>query len=172
MSRRDLELQIAELSKCCGEVLHDEWDPIGVSGESGARDEYGCYVPDVVRLIVQCASEQELAVALMAIEIERMGLPGREREARLAARAMLRCWDRLLRRMRVVAKIPSHRQPDGARVLVLEWDSDSGGWFLYVHERVDAPSLVDSWHPSRDAALRQAERDWGVGAGDWRTAPR
>jgi hypothetical protein len=40
------------LTRRVGEVLHYIWDPIGVSDQPYARDEYDSYVPEVVRLLI------------------------------------------------------------------------------------------------------------------------
>jgi hypothetical protein len=43
--------QELELYKRCDEVLHYLWDPIGVAGAPGARDEYRSYLPNVFALV-------------------------------------------------------------------------------------------------------------------------
>jgi len=68
-----------------GEILHYVWDPIGVSGVAEARDEYDSYVPQVVRMLFENKSKEQIAHYLYEIEGQRMGLtvgsaPGEHRE--------------------------------------------------------------------------------------------
>ena len=58
----------------CDEVLHYVWDPIGVCGEPGARDEYSSYVPQVVHLLEQGADVDAIERVLQGIASERMSL--------------------------------------------------------------------------------------------------
>ncbi len=66
-----------------GLVLLHEWDPIGVSNEPNAQDEYDSYVAGVFHLLAAGVSNDELIDHLLEIETDRMGLPGQER-SRLA----------------------------------------------------------------------------------------
>lgn len=70
---------------------------------------------------------------------------------------------------RSLAEVPFARREDGVRWLVLESDSGSGsgGWFLFGHLRLEEASEFDSWHLTRDEALKEAETQWGVVATDW-----
>lgn len=61
-----LEGREAELYKRCDEVLHYIWDPIGVSGEPGARDEYSSYLPKVFALVRDNATAEEIAKYLVS----------------------------------------------------------------------------------------------------------
>ncbi len=56
------------------EILQYVWDPIGVGHMAEARDEYGSYVPQVVRLLLEEKSQQELVRYLHEIESVHMGL--------------------------------------------------------------------------------------------------
>ena len=60
----------AEISQ----VLLREWDPIGVSDEPEAQDEYDSYVYGVLNLLLRGASAEEIAEHLFLIETERMGM--------------------------------------------------------------------------------------------------
>ena len=63
------------------------WDPIGVSGIPGAREEYQAYVPEVFRLLLDQGDEQAIADHLGRVATERMGMnPNRIRDL-AAARA-------------------------------------------------------------------------------------
>lgn len=64
----------ATLHKRCDEVLHYLWDPIGVAGAPGARDEYESYVPQVVKLLHDGAEEEQISGYLVRVEGGRMGL--------------------------------------------------------------------------------------------------
>ena len=63
-----------ELYKRCDEVLHYIWDPIGVAGAPGARDEYYNYLPQVFTLVRDNADPAEIVAFLTAIEEQSMGL--------------------------------------------------------------------------------------------------
>ncbi len=57
-----------------GEILHWDWDPIGVAGVPQARDEYDGYVPQVVQMLIERKKKEEIARHLHRIEGENMGL--------------------------------------------------------------------------------------------------
>jgi len=42
-----------ELYQAIDEILWKDWDPIGVSGMDGPRDEYQMYLPQVYRLALK-----------------------------------------------------------------------------------------------------------------------
>jgi hypothetical protein len=42
-----------KLYQAIDEILWRDWDPIGVSGIDGARDEYHMYLPEVYRLALE-----------------------------------------------------------------------------------------------------------------------
>lgn len=56
------------------EILHYIWDPIGVAGAPGARDEYDAYVPTLVKMLFDGATADQVADYLGRIESESMGL--------------------------------------------------------------------------------------------------
>jgi len=58
------------------EILWFDWDPIGVNDIDDARDEYEGYVPEIFNLRKACAGREEIAIYLINIEKERMGLNG------------------------------------------------------------------------------------------------
>jgi hypothetical protein len=59
-------------------ILLSEWDPIGVSGIPEAWDEYDSYVGEVLSMLKNAASVDELTTYLHSIETERMGLRPRK----------------------------------------------------------------------------------------------
>ncbi len=93
MGARESE-QDAELGLRCDEVLHYLWDPIGVAGEPGARDEYRSYVPEVLAMLQDGASEAAIADHLQRHAAETIGVGAQLRRARAAARALAewRAW--------------------------------------------------------------------------------
>src|SRR5688572_19255433 len=58
-------------------ILCTEWDPIGISDIPGApSDEYRAYVPQIVSLLVQSASRDEIAARLNSIAQDKIGMGG------------------------------------------------------------------------------------------------
>jgi hypothetical protein len=55
------------LYKRCDEVLHYLWDPIGVAGSPGARDEYASYLPQVFKMLKEGLSEEHITEYLIEI---------------------------------------------------------------------------------------------------------
>lgn len=70
-------------------------------------------------------------------------------------------------RRREAAEVPSGHRGGGVNWLVLEYDPGSGGWFLFGHRALEEPSLFDIWHLTRDEALQEAGRQWGVRQDQW-----
>lgn len=68
---------------------------------------------------------------------------------------------------RATAQVPASFQKDGIQFLVLEFDTDSDGWFLYGHTSLEAPAAFDLWNMSREDALEMAANDWGVAVTGW-----
>ncbi len=77
----------AYLYKRCDEVLHYIWDPIGVAGAPGARDEYDSYLPQVFALVRASSQLEPIVYYLVSVEQDSMGLPGNLDRSRLAAGA-------------------------------------------------------------------------------------
>ena len=78
-----------ELYRRIDEILWNEWDPIGVSGISGARDEYHGYLPIVFRLALE-GSEERIAEYLLSVETENMGLGGDKQNCQRIAGMVLK----------------------------------------------------------------------------------
>lgn len=68
-----LEGRQLELYRAIDEILWREWDPIGVFGIEGARDEYQGYLPEVFRLAL-AGDRRPIADYLKWAASERMGL--------------------------------------------------------------------------------------------------
>jgi hypothetical protein len=79
----------SRLEEKASAILLLSWDPIGISDEPRAHDEYESYVPEIVRLIRRGDTEDHIAWHLLGIERGRMGLPGQEAQARTAARRLV-----------------------------------------------------------------------------------
>jgi hypothetical protein len=63
-----------ELFQRVDEVLHDLWDPIGVSGVPQAPDEYDSYVPQVFTLLNRGSDASDIAAFLSRTTSHEMGL--------------------------------------------------------------------------------------------------
>ncbi len=70
------------------------------------------------------------------------------------------------------APIPAPSQKDGVETLVIEFDTDSEGWFLYGHKSLSEPAEFELWHMSEEDALEQASADWGIQKSDWTSASK
>lgn len=77
------------LYRAVDEVLHYVWDPIGVSGEPQARDEYHGYLPHVFGLLLNGASEERIAAYLSEVVTARMGLSANSQHDREVANLLL-----------------------------------------------------------------------------------
>ncbi|MBX3323705.1 MAG: hypothetical protein KF757_12005 [Phycisphaeraceae bacterium] len=86
---RKLTPKERELYKRCGEVLHYIWDPIGVAGVPGARDEYDSYVPQLFKLLRDGAGESWIVDYLCRIENDMMGMSLNRAGAKNAAAVLL-----------------------------------------------------------------------------------
>jgi len=70
---------------------------------------------------------------------------------------------------RAIAEVPIERRSAEVRWLVLESDANSGGWFLLGHRTLEEPSEFDSWHLTREEALKEAATQWGILPDHWRS---
>ena len=82
-----------KLYQMCDEVLHYIWDPIGVAGYPGARDEYHAYLPHVFRLVLDDAGKDTIIDYLVSVETDRMGMRPNRARAERAAVALLEWHD-------------------------------------------------------------------------------
>ena len=81
-----------------GEVLHYVWDPIGVSDEPHARDEYDSYVAGIYALLEGGANADQIAVHLDKIAVDGMGLRSNMEHNRVTADRLLTWREVLLKR--------------------------------------------------------------------------
>lgn len=88
---RSLSPTDEELYRRIDEVLHYLWDPIGVAGIPGARDEYDAYRPHVFSLLKAGTGADEIADYLTEISTQAMGL-GNNRERDRYTAALLLEW--------------------------------------------------------------------------------
>ncbi|MDO5653298.1 MAG: hypothetical protein Q4G39_04265 [Brachymonas sp.] len=86
-----------ELYRRIDEVLHYVWDPIGVSGDPAARDEYDTYLSQVFSLAVRGAVAKDIAVYLTDATVQQMGLSARE-EHDLHVAELVVAWREALKR--------------------------------------------------------------------------
>jgi hypothetical protein len=80
---KKLPPQELALYQAIDEILWRDWDPIGISGVDGARDEYQMYLPQVYRVALT-GDRAKIADYLFTIAVERMGLTT-QRNQHLAA---------------------------------------------------------------------------------------
>jgi protein PhnA len=71
---------------------------------------------------------------------------------------------------KITAAVPSSHQKDGVAALVIEFDNDTDGWYLYGHADFASASLFDFWNMTKEDALQLAESDWGVPQSIWQSA--
>lgn len=86
---KKLEEQKIRLHRAVDEVLHYIWDPIGVSGIPGARNEYFGYMPRVISILNSSSDARKIAEYLNAIEKDSMGLPQNPDRAMEVARILI-----------------------------------------------------------------------------------
>ncbi len=82
------------LYRAIDEVLFWYWDPIGVAGEPGARDEYQEYLPQVLRLL-QADDRAGIVQFLSEIERTSMGMQPKTAHCEEVADKLLE-WKRFL----------------------------------------------------------------------------
>jgi len=63
------------LYKKIDDILWFDWDPIGIN-DMAPRDEYQGYVPEIFNLKKSGADRQEIAIRLLKLETENMGMSG------------------------------------------------------------------------------------------------
>lgn len=85
-----MSARAVSLKERVGQILWQEWDPIGVNHFPEAVDEYESYVPVVVEALLNKSTADDIAAVLIAIETERMGLPGIFLRAERVARQLVR----------------------------------------------------------------------------------
>ena len=71
---RKLPPKELELYRRCDEILYYMWDPIGVHGHPGTRDEYQSYLPQVFKLVREQAGQEAIVRYLLQLEEHTIGL--------------------------------------------------------------------------------------------------
>ncbi len=84
-----LNLQENELYKRTDEILFYIWDPIGVSKEPYARDEYLSYLPQVFQLLLNNKPKEIIVEYLLQIVSEKMGLSPNKKETEKVVEILL-----------------------------------------------------------------------------------
>lgn len=82
-----------ELHRKVADVLHADWDPIGVRDIAQADDEYDRYVNSVIKMILAKKSAAELSDYLLEVETDAMGLTGDRDRAWSVAEKLLELKD-------------------------------------------------------------------------------
>lgn len=75
--------------KAIEDILLYDWDPIGISDVTAARNEYRSYAIALAPLLAQPKQKIDLVQFLLSIERTAMGLPGNERRAQIAAEKLM-----------------------------------------------------------------------------------
>jgi hypothetical protein len=81
--------QLREIESAIRRVLMAKWDPIGVSDEPAAANEYDSYIWGVYGLLKRSASDEEIAEHLLTIETEGMGFVDCDGKPFATAQALL-----------------------------------------------------------------------------------
>ena len=81
--------QLQEIESAIRRVLMAKWDPIGVSDEPEAANEYDSYIWGVYGLLKRGASDEEIAEHLLSIETESMGFIDRDGKPFVTVQALL-----------------------------------------------------------------------------------
>jgi hypothetical protein len=89
----ELPPQHLDLYRAIDEILWRNWDPIGVSGMDGARDEYQAYLPEVYRLAL-AGDRARIADYLFEVATGRMGLTTQRNQHLAVADKILAAKDR------------------------------------------------------------------------------
>jgi hypothetical protein len=71
---RKLSAFETELYQRTDEVLHYIWDPIEISAEPSARDQYHAYLPQVFGMLIAEPDKQTIVTYLLDVQANRMGL--------------------------------------------------------------------------------------------------
>jgi hypothetical protein len=87
-----------ELYRRVDEVLHFIWDPIGVAGEPGARNEYESYVTEVVRLLKADGGGETISSYLLGVAVHRMGLGADNSHAHETAAVLINWYESLAKK--------------------------------------------------------------------------
>jgi hypothetical protein len=72
--------------------------------------------------------------------------------------------------MRQIAQIDPANQKQGMKVLVLEDDSKTGGYFIYHHTSLEESYTFDDWFETVEQAREFAFDNYGITKSDWADA--
>lgn len=87
----------AELYKRLDEILHFKWDPIGISGEPGARDEYYSYLSEAYFITQKNNFTNKLADYLHDVATKKIGVTSNLEHSQKIAKLIFD-WARMLRK--------------------------------------------------------------------------
>jgi hypothetical protein len=82
--------QASELERRVDEVLFYEWDPLAFKGEPFTRNEYRCYVQEVLSCLEHNYSSEVVAELLTDIVENRMGLAINRESALTVGKLLIR----------------------------------------------------------------------------------
>jgi hypothetical protein len=71
------------------EILYYIWDPIGVAAEPSTRGEYSRYLPELLSLLENDATSEQIARCLNDIATNQMGLRPNDKHSLAIARLLL-----------------------------------------------------------------------------------
>ena len=70
--------------------------------------------------------------------------------------------------MRLIAQVPKEQRENQIEWLSLEDDPlDTLGFYIFGHRSLDEPSEFDNWYQTKELALSEAERQFGVTIDCW-----
>jgi hypothetical protein len=72
-----------------GDILHNQWDPLGISDTNCPEDEYETYVPVIYRLAMEIDCIEELVEYLSRIACETIGVETNLHNDKKAARLIM-----------------------------------------------------------------------------------
>ena len=74
VAKRRVATRGLEIFDSIRQVLLRDWDPIGIRGNDGLRDEYDAYIAPIYRILVGSRSRDELIGCLQRLEEEEIGI--------------------------------------------------------------------------------------------------
>lgn len=86
-----------ELYKIIDKILWEDWDPIGINTSQKARNEYYGYIPEILSLILNNSSVEEITDKLDYFSHLRMGLDSNKNHCKEIAEKIISERNKLLR---------------------------------------------------------------------------
>ena len=68
---------------------------------------------------------------------------------------------------KLTAQLTEKTKTDRASHLVLAFDADTDGWFLYTHTNIGSPPTEELWFMTKEDAQDHANTEWDVSNVDW-----